>query len=92
MVRGSLRARHRRPCAPNWTPDDLPIPQSVIAELNDEFPDFAMLTGRMGWRSGFADFEPAQLFRNAFLKGWYFWTRWCHRGDGATEEYGWRYE
>jgi transaldolase len=51
---------------------DADPPQSVIDELSEKFPDF-----RKAYRDDglsieeYADFGPVQLFRNAFLKGWY---------------------
>ena len=51
---------------------DVETPQSEIDELVDKFDDF-----RKAWSEDelsveeFAEFGPVQLFRNAFLKGWY---------------------
>jgi transaldolase len=51
---------------------DVETPQAVIDELTEKFDDF-----RLAYDEGalpveqYADYGPVQLFRNAFLKGWY---------------------
>ena len=51
---------------------DVETPQSVIDELSDKFIDFRKAYGEGGLAPDeFAGYGPVQLFRNAFLKGWY---------------------
>ena len=47
-------------------------PQAVIDELCDKLPDFAkaFFEDKLSLDE-YADYGPVQLFRNAFLKGWY---------------------
>jgi len=48
------------------------IPRKVIDELRDKFPDYRKAYDDDGLTvEGFTHFGPVQLFRNAFLKGWY---------------------
>jgi transaldolase len=50
----------------------LATPQRVIDELREKFPDFRIAYDDNGHEpADFADYGPVQLFRNAFLKGWY---------------------
>lgn len=45
---------------------------AVIAELRHAFPDFVKAYDEQGLiREEYAEYGPVQLFRNAFLKGWY---------------------
>jgi len=47
-------------------------PAAVIDELCEKFPDFRKAYFEDGLAlDEYADFGPVQLFRNAFLKGWY---------------------
>jgi transaldolase len=47
-------------------------PQSAIDELAEKFPDFRRAYEQDGLSvEEYAEFGPVQLFRNAFLKGWY---------------------
>jgi transaldolase len=51
---------------------DVETPAGVIVELREKFPDFAKAYDEDGLSvAEFADYGPVQLFRNAFLKGWY---------------------
>jgi transaldolase len=51
---------------------DFETPARVIDELREKLPDFAKAYDEDGLSvAQFADFGPVQLFRNAFLKGWY---------------------
>jgi transaldolase len=45
---------------------------AAVARLCAAFPDFAKAYEEQGLsRADYAEFGPVQLFRNAFLKGWY---------------------
>jgi len=51
---------------------DAETPQSVIDEISDKFIDFRRAYNEDGLSDEeFAGFGPVQLFRNAFLRGWY---------------------
>jgi transaldolase len=51
---------------------DVETPQAVIEELCANFPDFRRAYADDGLALGeYAGYGPVQLFRNAFLKGWY---------------------
>lgn len=51
---------------------DQEVPQNVIDELRAKLPDFARAYDEDGMViCEFAEYGPVQLFRNAFLKGWY---------------------
>jgi transaldolase len=51
---------------------DVETPQSVIDELRAKFADFGKAYDDDGLSvAEFAGYGPVQLFRNAFLKGWY---------------------
>jgi transaldolase len=51
---------------------DAETPAAVIDELCDKFPDFRKAYFEDGLAlDEYADYGPVQLFRNAFLKGWY---------------------
>ena len=51
---------------------DAVTPQSVIDEISDKFIDFRKAYDEDGLSDEeFAGFGPVQLFRNAFLRGWY---------------------
>lgn len=51
---------------------DQEVPQSVIEELRAKFSDFMRVYDDDGMMvQEYADFGPIQLFRNAFLMGWY---------------------
>ena len=51
---------------------DAETPQAVIDELCDKFEVFRQAYHDDGLkREGYADYGPVQLFRNAFLVGWY---------------------
>jgi transaldolase len=51
---------------------DAETPQSVIDEISDKFIDFRKAYYEDGLSPDeFAGYGPVQLFRNAFLKGWY---------------------
>ncbi len=51
---------------------DVETPQSVIDEISDKFIDFRKAYYEDGLSPDeFAGYGPVQLFRNAFLKGWY---------------------
>ena len=51
---------------------DAETDQSVVDELREKLPDFSKAYDSDGLSvEEFADFGPVQLFRNAFLKGWY---------------------
>jgi transaldolase len=46
--------------------------QETVRELSERFPDFRKAYDEQGLSvDEFADYGPGQLFRNAFLKGWY---------------------
>jgi len=48
------------------------VPQPVIDELAEKLPDFRRAYEKDGLPvAEYAEFGPVQLFRNAFLKGWY---------------------
>lgn len=47
-------------------------PVEVISELIEKLPDFRVAYSTNGLKvSEYADYGPVQMFRNAFLKGWY---------------------
>ncbi len=51
---------------------DVETPQAVIDELTEKFDDFRLAYGEDALPvDEYADYGPVQLFRNAFLKGWY---------------------
>lgn len=51
---------------------DQEVPKEVISELRAKFLDFRKAYDDDGLLAGeFASYGPVQLFRNAFLKGWY---------------------
>jgi transaldolase len=51
---------------------DADPPQAVIDELKTKLPDFAKAYDEDGLTvDEYAEYGPVQLFRNAFLKGWY---------------------
>ena len=60
---------------------DQEVPQNVIDELRIKLPDFARAYDEDGMMiSEFAEYGPVQLFRNAFMKGWYqLLTQIAHR-------------
>lgn len=50
----------------------VPTPQKVIDELRETFPDYRKAIDDDGLtQEEYADYGPVQLFRNAFLTGWY---------------------